>query len=127
MQIGNMMWLTGVRCALRLLLLLVQGMIASFALFSMRRVARLNVADKLLYRHVAEVRVGVQHDKVLHHLVEGLFFALEEAGFDGAQRLLIKLPDVERCRFEQTLVQFSLLVVDLIGSRSGRERPSDPS
>ena len=121
-----MMWLTSVRCALRLLLL-VQFVIASFALLSMRRVARLNVADKLFYRHVAEVRIGVQHDKVLQNLVEGLFFALEKAGFDGAQRLLIKLPNVERRRLEQSLVQFSLLIVDLIGNRSGRKRPSDPS
>ena len=51
----------------------------------MRRVARLYVVDKLFDWHVSEVRVGVQHDQVLHHFIERLFFALEEAGLDRAE------------------------------------------
>ena len=83
------------RSTLRLMLLLEESMIARFALFSMRRVARLYVVDELFDRYVSEVRVGVQHDQVLHHFIERLFFALEEAGLDRAERLLVKLPDIE--------------------------------
>ena len=102
------------RSALRLLLLLEEGMIARFTLLSMRRVARLYVIDELFDRHVSEVRVGVEHDKVLHHFIERLFFALEKAGFDSAERLLVKLPDVKRCRLEQALGLRGVLLADLL-------------
>ena len=80
----------------------------------MRRVARLYVVDELFDWHVSEVRVGVQHDQVLHHFIERLFFALEKTGFDGAERLLVKLPDIKRCRLEQALSLRGMLLADLL-------------
>ena len=113
-QISNMMLLTGVvSCRL---LLLEKSMITGFTFFSVRCVARLDIFYEFLDRYITKVRVAIQHDEVLHNFIECLFFALEEAGFDCAQRLLVQLPDVERSRLEQILGLSCMLLTDLLCS-----------
>ena len=45
------------------------------ALLPVRSVPRLYITDELLHGHVAEVRVLVEHDKVLDHFVKGSLLA----------------------------------------------------
>ena len=68
--------------------------IAHVAVFAMRIVPCLDIGNELSDRHVAEVRVLVQHDQVFHDFVEGLFTALEERCFYGTQGLLVHLPQI---------------------------------
>ena len=55
-----------------------EGLVAGDAVLAVGVVARLYVADELLYWHVAEVGVRVEHNQILDHLVEGFFFALQK-------------------------------------------------
>ena len=66
---------TEIAIALMRLLLLEEGLVAGFTLFTMRCVARLNVVDEFPDGYVSEVWVAIEHDKVLHNLIVSLFFA----------------------------------------------------
>ena len=57
------------------MLLLEEGLVAGFTLFTMRSVAGLDVADEFLDWYVTEVRVAVEHDEILHDFIVSLFFA----------------------------------------------------
>ena len=82
---------------------LYKSLIAHIAVLPMRIVPRLNVIYKLCDLNIPKVRVFVEHDQIFHDFIESFFTTLEKRCFDGSQRLLVKLPQIERCRLELAL------------------------